>query len=151
MSDFDCPNRRLTEVNESKISLSRRNFLTGLAVAAGSVGLTGIAESADAATKKYKVCSTKDVKVGSAVMFLVKSANIMVLITQPKAGTFRAFNPACTHEGFQIDGVQGKNLVCPVHGAQFDSTSGAVKRGPARTSLKQYKLTKTGTTIYINA
>jgi nitrite reductase/ring-hydroxylating ferredoxin subunit len=151
MSELNCPNRRLTEVNEGKLSLSRRNFFAGIAIAAGSVGLTGIAESAQAATKKYKVCTTKDVKVGSAVLFLVKSANIMVLITQPKAGTFRAFNPACTHEGFQINGVQGKNLVCPVHQAQFDMSTGGVKRGPARKALRQYKLTKTGTTIYINA
>ncbi len=151
MSDLNCPNRRLTEVSQSKLSLTRRNFLTAFATAAGSIGLTGIAESADAATKRYKVCSTKDVKVGSGVMFLVKAPNIMVLITQPKAGTFRAFNPACTHEGFQLNGVQGKNLVCPVHGAQFDMTTGGVKRGPAQKALSQYKLTKIGTAIYINA
>lgn len=151
MSELNCPNRKLTEVNEGKLSLTRRNFFAGLAIAAGSVGLSGIAQSAEAATKRYKVCATKDVRVGGAVMFLVKSANIMVLITQPKAGTFRAFNPACTHEGFQIDGVQGKNLVCPVHQAQFDMTTGAVKRGPARRALGQYKLTRVGTTIYINA
>ena len=151
MSDSNCPNQRLTEVTEGKLALSRRNFFAGIAVAAGSIGLTGIAESADAATKRYKVCSTKDVKVGSAVMFLVKSANIMVLIPQPKSGIFRAFNPSCTHEGFQIDGVQGKNLVCPMHQAQFDMATGAVKRGPARKALKKYTVTKIGTTIYINA
>lgn len=151
MSELNCPNRRLTEVSESRLSLTRRNFFAGLALVAGSVGLSGIAQNAQASTKRYKVCTTKDVKVGSAVMFLVKSANMMVLITQPKAGVFRAFNPACTHEGFQINGVQGKNLVCPVHQAQFDMTTGAVRRGPARRALGQYKLTRTGTTIYINA
>ncbi len=151
MSEHNCPNRRLTEVSESKLSISRRNFLAGIAVAAGSIGLSGIAQSAEAATRRYKVCSTKDVRVGGAVIFLVKSANIMVLITQPKAGTFRAFNPACTHEGFQVDSVQGGNLTCPVHQAQFDMNNGSVKRGPARRPLKSYTVTRTGTTLYINA
>jgi nitrite reductase/ring-hydroxylating ferredoxin subunit len=73
----------------------------------------------------------------------------MVLITQPKKDEFRAFNPACTHNGFQVDKIQGKNISCPVHGALFDTTTGAVQRGPARSPLQKYTLTKEGTSLYV--
>jgi len=153
MNDSTCNSRKVTNVAESKLSLSRRNFLTAVAAAAGAVGLSSLSESAEAATKRYKVCNVKDIKVRGAAIFRVKiaSGTIMVLMTQPKAGTFRAFNPACTHEGFQISGVEGSNLVCPVHGAQFDSTTGKATRGPAQMPLRRYTVSRTGTTLYISA
>ena len=154
MSEHKCPSTSFTEVSESKLALTRRNFLTGVALAAGAVGLGSVSEKAEAATKRYKVCSTKDVRVRGGAIFRVKVAkgNIMVMITQPKAGVFRAFNPACTHQGIQISALEGGNLVCNFgHGAQFDPTTGAVRRGPAQMPLASYKLTKSGTTLYINA
>ncbi|MFM8927184.1 MAG: Rieske (2Fe-2S) protein [Rhodoluna sp.] len=153
MSEQTCSQGNIKDVAETKLSLTRRNFLTGVALAAGAMGLTSISETAEAATKKYKVCSTKDIKLRGGAIFRVKvaSGNIMVMITQPKSGIFRAFNPACTHEGFQISGLEGGNLVCQMHGAQFDPTSGAVKRGPAQLPLRRYTVTKSGSTLYINA
>ncbi len=144
-----CPSSRSTEVEESKLSLTRRNLFSSIAIAAGALGLSGVSSSAQAASKKYKVCATKDIKVGGGSIFRISSANIMVLVTQPKKDEFRAFNPACTHRGFQISQIQGKNMVCPIHGAMFDTTTGAVQRGPAQIPLKKYTLTVENKALYV--
>jgi nitrite reductase/ring-hydroxylating ferredoxin subunit len=134
-----CPaHDERAEPMESRAGLSRRNFFTSLAVAAGSIGLTSLASSAEAASKKYRVCATKDIKVGGGSSFRIPGRNMMVLITQPKAGVFRAFDQRCTHEGFAVNKIEGKNLICQAHGALFDMNTGAVKRGPARKALPRY-------------
>lgn len=145
----ECPTSRSTDVEETKLSLTRRNFFAGFAVAATSLGLTGIASSADAASKKYKVCATKDVKVGGGSIFYIASINTMVLITQPKKDVFRAFNPACTHLGTQVSKIEGTNIRCTSHNALFDTNSGAVKRGPASLPLQKYTLTVTNKIVYV--
>jgi len=136
-----------SEPKQSFLGLSRRNFLASFAVAAGSLGLTTIAGSAEAAAKKYKVCATKDIKVGGASSFKVASG--MVLVTQPKAGVFRAFSQKCTHDGYAVDSIEGKNLKCQAHGALFDINSGAVKRGPARLPLTKYEVTIEKKFVYV--
>jgi nitrite reductase/ring-hydroxylating ferredoxin subunit len=135
---------------QSLIELSRRNFLASLAVAAGTLGLTSIADSAQAASKKYKVCAVKDLKVGGAVSIRIAAANTLVLVTQPKKGTFRAFDQRCTHLGSGVYPVPGqKNLVCQSHGAQFDPDSGAVKRGPAKRALAKFTVTVEKNFVYV--
>ncbi len=152
MADDFCTQRKVTDVAETKLGISRRNFLSGIATIAATVGFTSLAETAEAGTKKYKVCATKDIKVGGASIFRIAAAGgIMVMITQPKKGTYRAFNPACTHEGFQLERIEGTSLVCPRHGARFNSDNGKPTAGPTRTALKKYTVTVQGTTIYINA
>ena len=134
----------------SRVDLSRRNFLTGVALAAGSIGLSSFASSAQAAAKKYKVCATKDIRVGGASSFRVAAAkNRLILITQPKKGVFRAFDQKCTHDGFAVNSIEGKNLLCQAHGALFDMTSGAVKRGPAKKALTKYTVTVQKNFVYV--
>jgi nitrite reductase/ring-hydroxylating ferredoxin subunit len=130
--------------------VSRRNFLSTIAIAAGSLGLTTIASSAQAASKKYKVCAIKDLKVGGAISIRIAAANTLVLVTQPKAGTFRAFDQRCTHLGSAVFPVPGKkNFVCQSHGAEFDSLSGAVRRGPAEKPLGKFNVSVDKTSVYV--
>jgi nitrite reductase/ring-hydroxylating ferredoxin subunit len=146
----ECPTSRSTEVEETKLSLTRRNFFAGFAVAATSLGLTGIASSAEAASKKYKVCATKDIKVGGGSIFFIASANMFFLITQPKKDVFRAFNPACTHKGIPVSKIEGTSIRCKDgHQALFDLNSGAVKRGPAVLPLQKYTLSVESKNIYV--
>ena len=129
---------------------SRRSFFSGIAVAASTLGLTAIASSAQAASKKYKVCATKDIKVGGGSIFNLSAAGgLQVLITQPKSGVFRAFNPACTHRGFRLNSISGTNIICPIHRSQFDTTTGNVTRGPAQIPLQKYTLSVESTSIYV--
>lgn len=143
-----------SNARESKpetLGLSRRNFFAGVAVAASSLGLTTIATTAQAASKKYKVCETKEITVGGGSIFKLSAAGgTQVMITQPKAGVFRAFNPACTHLGIRLNRISGTNILCEMgHGARFDSNTGNVTRGPAQKPLQKYTLTVEKNTIYV--
>lgn len=143
------------EPKDSLSGVSRRNFLRTIALAAGSIGLSSVSTSALAAPKKYKICATKDIKVGGASSFRVAGAkNLMVLITQPKPGVFRAFDQRCPHNGLAINSIKGKNLACQAqgrgHGSQFDLESGSPRKGPARKSLRKFKVTVEKKFIYIS-
>lgn len=146
----NCSSNDAPEPKQSLLGFSRRNFLTTFAIAAGSVGLTSLAQSAQAASKKYKVCAAKDIKVGGASSFRIAGAqNMMVLITQPKKGVFRAFDQRCTHDGYAVNGIEGKSLKCQAHGALFDMDSGKVKRGPARNPLAKFTVTVVKNFVYV--
>lgn len=126
---------------------SRRAALASLGALLAGVGLIGPSQAALAAAKTYTVGKTSDIKVGSAKSYLV--AGVSVLVTQPKKGVFKAFKGVCTHQGGSLSSVTGKNIVCPLHGASFDSTSGKPTGGPASTGLKGYKVTVSGTSLKV--
>jgi cytochrome b6-f complex iron-sulfur subunit len=64
-------------------------------------------------------------------------------------GKYIALSKACTHQGSSIVFDSAANhFVCNNHGATF-STSGAVTKGPASSSLKIYKVTKEGDILTI--
>jgi nitrite reductase/ring-hydroxylating ferredoxin subunit len=148
MTDSENCSQHSSLAKDSLVGLSRRNFLSTIAIAAGSLGLTTIASSAQAASKKYKVCTIKDIKIGGASSFKVGSG-LMVLVTQPKSGVFRAFSQKCTHEGYAIDSIEGKNLKCQKHGALFDMNTGDVTRGPARSALPKYDVSLDKKSVYV--
>lgn len=137
--------REIIEIPANQIN--RRALLTGLGAVLAGIGLAGPADSAIAAAKTYTVGKTSDVKVGSAKLYTV--AGIPVLVTQPKKGVFKAFNGYCTHERVQINGLNGSNLVCGQHGATFNTTTGKVTGGPARSALANYKVIVAGTTLKV--
>lgn len=133
----------IVEANQT----SRRAALAGLGAILAGVGLLGPSEAALAAAKTYTIGKTTDIKIGSAKSYLV--AGVSVLVTQPKKGVFKAFKGVCTHQGGSLSSVSGKNIVCPLHGATFDSTSGKPTGGPASTGLKGYKVTVSGTSLKV--
>ena len=145
-TDSDSPKRETIEVPANHVT--RRAMLSGLGAVLAGVGLVGPAESALAAAKTYTVGKTSDIAVGSARMYTV--AGIPVLVTQPKKGVFKAFNGYCTHQQVQIDGLNGTNLVCSQHGASYNTTTGKVTGGPARSALANYKVTVAGTTLKVS-
>lgn len=150
-----CPaSGQHSEAQESLEGFSRRNFLTKFAIAAGTLGLSALASPALASSKKIKICSTKAIKVGGASSFRVAGAkNLMILVTQPKPGVFRAFNQRCPHKGLAINSIRGKNLACQAqrapHGSLFDMNTGAPKKGPARNSLQRFNVTVEKKFVYI--
>lgn len=146
------PNR-IIEVDETALGHSRRTALKGIAAILGALGATGFASVAQAASKTYNVCKTTAVPVGSAKIFAVNGAP--VVITQPNKGTFKAFSGYCTHQqnplSPSVGSVQtsGTNMVCFRHGATYNTTTGAATGGPGRGSLKKYTLKVTGTQIAV--
>jgi uncharacterized protein YbjT (DUF2867 family)/nitrite reductase/ring-hydroxylating ferredoxin subunit len=61
-------------------------------------------------------------------------------------GGFCATQARCPHrQGPLSEGtVDGSTVTCPLHGAQFNIWTGAVLRGPAKDSLKTYRVTVEG-------
>lgn len=53
-------------------------------------------------------------------------------------GQFYAFDDTCTHLGCSLahGELDGTTVTCPCHRSQFDVTSGAVVRGPARQPVR---------------
>jgi nitrite reductase/ring-hydroxylating ferredoxin subunit len=129
--------------------LSRRGLLGAFAGIVATIGFSSLGDSAMAAAKTYTACKTTDIKVGSAKIVTIPKTSIKVAITQPKKGVFKAFQPICTHQGAQITGLSGSNLVCRQHGATFSIATGAATGGPTRKALKSYKVTVSGTSVKV--
>ena len=86
---------------------------------------------------------TSDVPVGGGVVLDRQN----VVITQPAAGTFKAFTATCTHEGCQVVEVKNGTINCPCHGSRFKIADGSVALGPATRPLREIGITVTGSDI----
>jgi cytochrome b6-f complex iron-sulfur subunit len=72
-----------------------------------------------------------------------------IVVARTLAGEFLAVSASCPHEGtFVKFSSTTNNFVCPNHNSQF-SDKGVVTQGPAKSDLKQYKTTLTGTTLRV--
>jgi Rieske Fe-S protein len=105
---------------------------TGPATPAGGATATGPAT----ATRKAPagpppLARVGDIPVGGGRIF----ENEKVVITQPKAGTIKAFSVTCPHQGCAVTRVSGGTINCPCHGSKFDVADGSVSAGPASSPL----------------
>lgn len=71
------------------------------------------------------------------------------IITQPVAGTFKAFSNICTHQGCPITDISGSTIMCNCHGSEFN-LDGSVKRGPASRPLNAAKITEDGNKLDVS-
>ncbi|WP_431880355.1 Rieske (2Fe-2S) protein [Micromonospora marina] len=86
---------------------------------------------------------TSDIPVGGGAVF----ASQGVVITQPEAGQFKAFDPICTHQGCPVSNVDGGTINCTCHNSRFSITDGSVKGGPATKPLAAKEITVDGDQI----
>jgi Rieske Fe-S protein len=140
-------------------ALSRRHVLA----AAGAVGAAGVlaacsssnptdavdaARSAasqaasaaqSAASQAASAVSSAADKIASAADIPVNGGKVIeqakVVITQPEAGTFKAFTAVCPHQGCLVNEVVDNVINCPCHGSQFSASDGSVIKGPATEGL----------------
>lgn len=105
----------------------------GLAVALTACGSddkdSGTAGAGNAAGTE--LAKTSDIPEGGGKVFADKG----VVVTQPTAGTFKAFSSKCTHQGCAVKGIANGVITCPCHNSEFSATDGSVKKGPATTGL----------------
>ena len=82
-----------------------------------------------------RVGKAKDVAAGTMRVFDVAGTKVSVANTE---GQLHAFDDTCTHAGCSLatGTLEGTTVICPCHGSQFDVTSGAVVRGPARRPVR---------------
>jgi Rieske Fe-S protein len=150
---------------------SRRNVITGLAAAglaapllaacgssgdSTATGTTGTGQGAETPSAPAGAGSggaggagggipTSEIPVGGGKIF----ADQQIVVTQPKAGEFKAFSAICTHQGCPVTRVSGGSIDCPCHGSQFSIEDGSVEGGPAPSGLPEKKVTVTGSTLTV--
>jgi nitrite reductase/ring-hydroxylating ferredoxin subunit len=82
-----------------------------------------------------RVGKSKDVATGQMRVFDVAGTKVTVASLD---GHLYAFDDTCTHAGCSLAAgeLDGTTVTCPCHDSQFDVTSGAVLRGPARRAVR---------------
>ncbi len=91
------------------------------------------------------LASTADIPVGGGEVF----ADQKVVVTQPQAGTFKAFSAVCTHQGCTVGQVAAGTINCPCHGSKFAIADGSVVDGPASRPLEERRVTVSGDAIQL--
>ncbi|MEU5307204.1 Rieske (2Fe-2S) protein [Streptomyces sp. NPDC021562] len=104
----------------------------------------GRSPSAGAGTGTGKaLASTGDIPEGGGTIFKEQK----IVVTQPKAGEFKAFSAICTHEGCTVNQVVNGTIDCPCHGSKFHIADGSVAHGPATRPLPAESITVSGNSI----
>ena len=93
--------------------------------------------------------SAGEVPVGGATIVDAGDEGGSVVVAQPTAGEFVAFSAACTHQGAKVKLVGETSLRCPLHGSQFDATTGAVTNPPAERPLDEVAIRAEGDQLVI--
>ena len=89
---------------------------------------------------------TEDVPVGRGTVV----ASARVVVTQPTAGTFKAFDVTCPHQGCAVSMVTEAGIICPCHGSVFDPATGARRSGPAERGLTPRTVTVSGDVLTVS-
>ncbi|MBD0707802.1 MULTISPECIES: Rieske (2Fe-2S) protein [unclassified Streptomyces] len=90
-----------------------------------------------------RLASTSEIPVGGGKVI----TKAKVVVTQPKAGEFKAFSAICTHQGCTVDKVADGTIDCPCHGSKYRIADGTVAAGPAPRPLPPERITVSGDTI----
>jgi Rieske Fe-S protein len=134
----------------------RRVLLTGAVVVAGAAVTAACGSSsastpsttppAGAAASNAAIdVKTSDVPVGGGVVL----ADQKVVVTQPTAGTYKAFSAVCTHQGCIVASVSNGTIMCPCHGSQYSAADGSVTGGPAPAPLTSLTVKVNGTDLSV--
>lgn len=105
----------------------------GSSASSGSGGSAALAQTAD-----IPVDGGKIVTAGGGTV-----------ITQPTAGTYKAFTAICTHAGCTVGSVSENKITCPCHGSMYSATDGSVLQGPATAPLSPKTITVSGGQIFL--
>ncbi len=120
----------------------------GLAVALTACGAEDSADSSDAqnggdAAPGTELAKTSDIPEGGGKVFESQG----VVVTQPTAGTYKAFSSTCTHQGCAVKSVADGVINCPCHQSNFSITDGSVQSGPAMQALPAKQISVDGDSI----
>ncbi|WP_406313839.1 Rieske (2Fe-2S) protein [Streptosporangium sp. NBC_01639] len=127
----------------------------------GEPAADGGSETGAAAPSSAPAASSStgaDAGAGSGAKVLAKAGDIpegggkvfkgdKVVVTQPKAGEFKAFSSVCTHRGCDVASVSEGVINCPCHGSKFKIEDGSVVNGPADKPLPEKAIKVEGDSI----
>ncbi|MEU4346600.1 Rieske (2Fe-2S) protein [Streptomyces sp. NPDC023838] len=83
------------------------------------------------------LAKTSDIPVGGGTVFAARK----VVVTQPEAGSFKAFSAICTHQGCTVKDVSEGTINCPCHGSKYRVADASVAAGPAPRPLPAERIT----------
>lgn len=109
-------------------------------VSAPASGSASAGPGAGAAGGAAALGATSEIPVGGGTVFKAQK----VVVTQPAAGTFKAFSSVCTHQGCQVSEVAGGTINCDCHGSKFSAADGSVTEGPAKRPLAAKQVSTAG-------
>jgi nitrite reductase/ring-hydroxylating ferredoxin subunit len=109
----------------------------------GTAGSAGSAQDGGSSAGGAALARTSDIPEGGGKIFKEQG----VVVTQPTAGTYKAFSSKCTHQGCAVGSVANGVIVCPCHNSHFSVEDGSVKQGPATKPLPATKITVSGEEI----
>ncbi|MDA0256246.1 MAG: non-heme iron oxygenase ferredoxin subunit [Chloroflexi bacterium] len=97
---------------------------------------------------RERVCALADVPAGEVRAVACGKRSIAVANV---GGELRAIDNICTHDGGPLgDGrLDGDRILCPRHGAAFDSRSGRALTLPAVREVRAYEVTVEGDDVYV--
>jgi Rieske Fe-S protein len=91
------------------------------------------------------LAAVTDVPVGGGVVLAAQG----LVVTQPQAGTFKAFSATCTHQGCSVNEVKDGTINCPCHGSRFAVADGSPTAGPAKKPLPETAVTVQGSSVIL--
>jgi nitrite reductase/ring-hydroxylating ferredoxin subunit len=96
-----------------------------------------------------KVSTVQEIPAGKGKQVTVAGKKIGVFNID---GTFYAIDDTCTHRGGPLSegDCEGKEVVCPWHGARFDLASGAHLSPPAPRDVASYKVQVVGDEVQVD-
>jgi Rieske Fe-S protein len=109
-----------------------------------AAGKTGSAAGPATAAAKEAI-KTADIPVGGGKVFEA----MKIVVTQPRAGEFKAFSAICTHNGCTVAGVANGTITCPCHGSTYNAATGQVTGGPALAPLPGKSVKVSGGSITV--
>jgi Rieske Fe-S protein len=123
------------------------NSATGASSATTSAAAPPASTGGAPAAGGTPLAATSAIPVGGGTIFADKK----VVVTQPVAGTFKAFSSTCTHLGCTVAKVADGLIQCPCHGSRYSIVDASVKAGPAPRPLPPMNITVTGGEITLNS
>jgi nitrite reductase/ring-hydroxylating ferredoxin subunit len=95
-----------------------------------------------------KVAETTEVQSGKMKKVTVDDKDILVANVE---GTYYAIGNKCTHFGGDLSkgSLSGKIVKCPLHGTQYDVTTGTVEAGPAKKPEPKFEVKVEGKNILV--
>ncbi|GHF58413.1 iron-sulfur protein [Streptomyces griseosporeus] len=140
-SAFPAPSRRTVVAAVGAVGIAAA--LTACGSEDSSSSSSTAPSKGDAAAGGTVLAKTSDIPEGGGKIFKDHG----VVVTQPSAGTFKAFSSTCTHQGCTVSGVADGVITCPCHHSAFSVTDGSVKKGPATKALPDKQITVSGDSI----
>lgn len=132
------------------MTTTRRHALGAVAAAGSVVALAACGDGSDSAGGESGGAADEvqvpvaDVPEGGGVV------RDRVVVTQPEADEYLAFDARCPHQGCSVSEVTTTAIICPCHGSEFDPSSGEVTKGPATEGLAKRTATVEGEQIVVS-